>query len=251
MFSVDFVETLRAHELAAVLPHLPPPGARVLEIGGGTGLQARLLADRGYRMASIDLVSSSYDARRFPVIRYDGARFPFRDAVFDAVFSSNVLEHVLDLPALHAECRRVLRPGGTGVHVMPTATWRLWTSVAHWVEGLQHVASHVRRLRPDRAAKALVLYAIPPRHGERGCALTEMWTFSRRAWLRHFRRHGFEVLTAEPMRLFYTGEMILGPRWAMESRRGAARVLGSACVLYRVRPRGAERESRGPGGRSP
>ncbi len=50
------------------------------------------------------------------------------------------------------------------------------------------------------------------------------------------------------MRLFYTGEMILGPRWSMASRHGAARLLGSACILYDVRPREAAGGGDGTGG---
>jgi SAM-dependent methyltransferase len=39
-------------------------------------------------------------------------RLPFQDAVFDAVLSLNVLEHVTDPFACAAELARVLKPGG-------------------------------------------------------------------------------------------------------------------------------------------
>ena len=78
--------------------------------------------------------------------------------------------------------------------------------------------------------------AIPPRHGETGSAVTELWTFSRRHWLEHFRQHGYAVIGASPMGLFYTGQMVLGKRWSLASRARLAVVLGSACILYKVRP---------------
>src|SRR5208283_5218724 len=104
----------------AIVPDLPPRG-RVLEIGAGTGQQALELKRRGFDVAAIELADSAYaGARVFPVTDYDGARIPFPDRSFDAVFSSNALEHVRDLAFMHAEIRRVLKPGGIAVHVMPT-----------------------------------------------------------------------------------------------------------------------------------
>ena len=44
---------------------------------------------------------------------------PFRDASFDGVLSTQVLEHVDDLDRLFAEVRRVLRPGGAFVFTAP------------------------------------------------------------------------------------------------------------------------------------
>jgi len=41
-----------------------------------------------------------------------GESLPFADDSFDLIISYDVFEHVLDLPQVLAECRRVLRPGG-------------------------------------------------------------------------------------------------------------------------------------------
>ncbi|MCU0335795.1 MAG: class I SAM-dependent methyltransferase [Chitinophagaceae bacterium] len=43
---------------------------------------------------------------------YDGNSLPFDDAGFDAVFSSEVFEHVFNLPHMLLEINRVLKPGG-------------------------------------------------------------------------------------------------------------------------------------------
>src|SRR5436309_261412 len=97
MFSIEFLHTIREHEIEMISKHFAP-GARILEIGGGTGYQAKLLADRGFKVATIDVGTSNYkDERVFPVTEYDGKVFPFPDATFDVVFSSNVLEHIADL----------------------------------------------------------------------------------------------------------------------------------------------------------
>ncbi|MGB4773369.1 MAG: class I SAM-dependent methyltransferase [Chitinophagaceae bacterium] len=43
---------------------------------------------------------------------YDGHTLPFQDDHFDSIFSSEVFEHVFNLPEIMGELRRVLKPGG-------------------------------------------------------------------------------------------------------------------------------------------
>lgn len=251
MFSIEFLHAIRQYEIRKIVRHISP-GAHVLEIGGGTGFQAKLLAEHGFQVASIDVADSNYkESLVFPVTVYDGQTFPFEDRTFDVVFSSNALEHIPDLEQIHRESRRVLKPGGYCVHVMPTAVWRFWSSVTHYVELVQEwtalcpglVPKHLNRsglTDPlsvlSRMWRLVKGYAIPPRHGETGTVMTELWTFRRRHWEHHFLRAHFALTCVEPMGLFYTGQMVLGPRWRMASRERTALFLGSACVLYKVRP---------------
>ena len=210
------------------------------------------MAECGFTVTSIDVGSSRYSGEQvFPVIEYDGKVFPFREAVFDVVFSSSVLEHVADLGQLYHESRRVLKKDGYCVHVMPTAVWRFWQGVANYVELLQRVAPLIPELVPRRfrlsewKRPAIVLeelgrlrkqYLRIPRHGETGNALTELWTFSRRRWVKHFLRHNFVVIRTEAIGLFYTGHMVFGKHWGLRSRERVAKVLGSATMLYVVQP---------------
>jgi SAM-dependent methyltransferase len=43
---------------------------------------------------------------------YDGKKIPFADGHFDAVFSSEVFEHIFNLEEILAEINRVMKPGG-------------------------------------------------------------------------------------------------------------------------------------------
>lgn len=244
MFDLAFLNAVRSHERAAIERHLPP-GARVLEIGGGTGLQARELAERGFAVTSVDLEGSMYAGDRvFPVIDYDGRTLPFAAGSFDVVLSSNVLEHVRDLPGMEREILRVLAPGGRCVHVLPTHAWRLWTLATQYPGLAQRVAEAAPRLprEPLRALRDLARAAtlvVPRRHGERGNALTELYYFHPSWWRRHFRAHGFEVAAEEPMGLLYTGHMVLGGALDLASRARLAAVLGSSCHLFELRPAAA------------
>ncbi|WP_295392833.1 class I SAM-dependent methyltransferase [uncultured Thiodictyon sp.] len=251
MFSIEHLHTLRAHELEQIVAQFPP-GANILEIGAGTGAQAQELSRRGFQVTAIDLPQSRYSADRvYPVIDYDGRSLPCADASFDVVFSSNVLEHVPDLAPLQQEIKRVLKPAGYCVHVLPTTSWRFWTSLAAFADAWSRIRPRLHELLPQRwrrgeVSRLHIVWAevgrdvrepfTPKPHGEIGNAVTELWTFSRTRWVREFRRQGFVVEAAQPMGLFYTGYMVFGARWDLPRRQRLAPWLGSACCIYRLRP---------------
>ncbi len=251
-FSISHLHQIRDREIELLLPLLPP-GGEILEIGAGTGYQAQALSRRGFRVSAIDMRTSSYTENRvFPVTNFDGKHFPVSDRSVDVVFSSNVLEHVTDLAQIHNETRRVLKPGGYGLHVMPTGYWRFWTTLSGWVDVLPAAFLHGPKLVPNgftslerqrlaKEIKSLIRiiggHVIPLRHGESGNAITELWTFGMRHWVQHFQDSGFEVAYAKPLGLFYTGFMLLGPRLQIKNRQRLANYLGSACNVYKICPR--------------
>jgi SAM-dependent methyltransferase len=252
MFSMAQLDALRRAEVERVVAWFPP-GARILELGAGTGQQSGELAARGFDVAAIELAASNYaDDRQFPITDYDGAHIPFPDRSFDIVYSSNVLEHVPDLAQIHREVRRVLRCDGRAVHILPTHSWRLWTTISAFPTGIQCAAASRSQLRPRsppslsearrligaglRIGRHLAAPFWQRRHGERGNLLTETWLFRPEWWRRNFRENGFEILRDEPMGLFYTGNMTFGARWSLARRARLARVLGSACHIFELHP---------------
>jgi len=253
MYTIEFLNALREWEMGVLSAHLRR-GAKILEIGGGTGTQAKLLAEMGHDVTSVDVAASNYREHQvFPIIEYDGITLPFDGDSFDVVYSSNVLEHVADLDTAHRETRRVLRSGGYCLHVLPTRAWRFWTSLAHCVETWDLMASdlagciraNISPRRWPRMCIALPLTLlqwarrmVPPRHGERGTVFSELYSFDKSHWLPHFRRHGFNVIEYGPMGLFYTGHSLLGARWPLEKRNRLAPFLGSAGYYYKLKPGG-------------
>lgn len=233
MIAVDYINDLRRAELEAVLARLRP-SARILEIGAGTGQQALELQRRGFDVSAIDLESSDYSGDRvFPVIDYDGSTIPFESGSFDTVFTSHVLEHVPDLARFQSEVRRVLRPGGECMHVLPTHVWRFWTSAAAIPGTLAPFRHRLRVLMNLRRSASSALRA----HGEKGNALTELWHFHPRRWRRAFRESGFDVVEDGPVGFFYTAEVLFGGGLGFDRRRRLARVLGSSAHFYRLRRR--------------
>jgi SAM-dependent methyltransferase len=95
----------------------------VLEIGGGSGAMAAIVADRypAARFTVTDLDERMVDAARnrlgmrtnvVAVDEADVTKLPFDDARFDAVTSYLMLHHVIDWEDALAEAHRVLKPGG-------------------------------------------------------------------------------------------------------------------------------------------
>lgn len=99
-------------------------GMQVLDVGGGLGGPARLLAaEYGCRVIVLEPTQGLCDAGRFLshrsgladrvfFARGSGLAIPFRDGEFHLVWTQSVTVHVLDKTAFYAEANRVLRPGG-------------------------------------------------------------------------------------------------------------------------------------------
>ena len=181
--TLEHLCAIRMHELDTVLRLIERRG-RLLEIGAGTGWQSRAMAHRGFDVSAIDLPTSNFVGQRiWNVQDYDGHTIPFPENTFDVVFSSNTLEHIPHVRAFQDEIRRVLKPDGVAIHVLPSVSWRFWTNLTH----------------PLR-------YWTPPlAHGEHASnALSELFAFRRSTWLRLFSETGWHQHTHVKSCLLYT-----------------------------------------------
>lgn len=93
------------------------PGARLLEIGAGTGQDSACFQEEGFAVVATDLSAVTVEHCRAKGIEahvMDFLHLDFPVGSFDAVFAMNCLLHVPnhDLLAVQAAVRVVLRPGG-------------------------------------------------------------------------------------------------------------------------------------------
>jgi len=132
--------------------------ARWLDLGCGTQPYGRY-----YRPVAQEVVAADYEARSAISVRLSAMALPFRDATFDAVLFSEVMEHLEQPEDALREIARVMRSGG---HLLLTVPFNY----------MQHEAphDHVRYTQ-------FGLLALLDRHGfrvrrfyQRGSMLTLM-----------------------------------------------------------------------------
>jgi ubiquinone/menaquinone biosynthesis C-methylase UbiE len=115
--------------LARLIPP-PPPGARVLDLGFGHGFML-FWFPRHCELGGVDLTPAAvehisrvamrrgYLRSRFERLNLDREPLPWDAASVDVLICSHVLEHVADDRRLLAEIRRVLKPGGRLILMVP------------------------------------------------------------------------------------------------------------------------------------
>ncbi len=255
-FNTGHRQKVREWELERVLENFPP-GARILEIGAGAGWQAKRLAERGFQVSAIDIAETRYkEFQVFDVQTYDGVHIPLADHSVDVVFSSNVLEHVPGIEAFQQEMKRVLAPNGVAVHVMPTTSWRFWTTLSFYMKRLKdafgklqgssaapaaakeehHDEAHDTQPRKKGFAAKLRRALFPTLHGIRGNVLSEHFYFSEGYWRPCFEQNGWKLQKVYGTGLFYTGYRVLGARLPLGMRKALAGCLGNSCKVYIARP---------------
>ena len=97
-------------------------GRDVLDVGCGQGIDVYEYASAGARTTGIDLTPRHVELATLhlaatglaaSIFEGDAEAMPFPAESFDLVSSNGVLHHTPNIAAALAECRRVLRPGGT------------------------------------------------------------------------------------------------------------------------------------------
>jgi len=118
-----FLARLRANTLNYL-----PPGARVLELGAGTGLNFVFYPTNATGVASepnnymLRLASAKERPDKIQLVQSCAEQLPFKNNSFDAAFATLVFCSVAQPEAAFSELRRVVKPGGTVLlleHVRP------------------------------------------------------------------------------------------------------------------------------------
>lgn len=94
---------------------------KLLDFGCGLKPYAQHFAHmRQYIGLDIEQSGHSHKNEKIDVY-YDGNTIPFDNAYFDAIFSSEVFEHIFNLEDVLPELKRVLKPGGRLLFTCPFA----------------------------------------------------------------------------------------------------------------------------------
>lgn len=110
------------------------PHSLILDFGCGEGWTVYQLRKQGLQAFGVD-IENSYESLQkqgrdeglippdeeiFHTIDMNQYKIPFDDDTFDVVISDQVFEHVQNYPQAITEIKRVLKPGGSSLHVIPS-----------------------------------------------------------------------------------------------------------------------------------
>jgi SAM-dependent methyltransferase len=158
-----------------VMQRSPAP-RRVMDLGCGTGgsidLFRRLSPEVDW--VGVDIADSQEASQRrrtdATFVTYDGTKLPFPDRSFDVVYSSQVLEHVVDPLAQMREIARILSPGGSLIgstsQLEPYHSRSYWNySPLGFVSLVNAAGMDVEELRPGIDGVTLILRSFFGRPG--------------------------------------------------------------------------------------
>jgi SAM-dependent methyltransferase len=142
-------------------------GELLLDAGCGEGRHCFGALERGARVVGVDLdrpslakAAGALRARAAEVggsgamLQGDTFRLPFRDATFDKLICSEVMEHVHDWRGAARELARVTKPGGLLAVTIPTATSEaLYLRLSD--DYFESPGGHIRIFRPRSLAEGL------------------------------------------------------------------------------------------------
>jgi len=239
---LEWLHFIRDSELNSALEYFgSDPNIRILEIGSGTGYMLDRIGEKYDKPLGLEVDGSAYEFNDGRIKLYDGCTIPFSDHEFDVVFSSHVLEHVEGIEEFIEETARVLKPGGLSIHIMPTPTWRIMTSLMHYfavAKMLFRMIKPVGRLSMagvvNKRAKSdlikFVLYA--PLHGLEGNVLTENYYFSKTRWNELFNASSLTLKSSVGLGFVYWGRDIFRFYWPLGVRKFLASLIGSSSNVY-------------------
>lgn len=214
------------------------PGERVLDVGCGTGVVTRMLAERAGVDGHVTGLDPSEamlaEARRYsqsPPIAWiagEGEHLPFSDASFDAVTAQFSLRNMRDWSAGLQEMVRVLKPGGRLVVldiVQPLSTlgslaWNGLKAVTQHLTGSHVKAYQWLGMSIEHAPTRMELLAEASRLGI-GAAMAHGWL-------------GDLVVAVSGVKGDPADRIFTGPLWVMWAVDGSATALRAADGMNRM-----------------
>jgi len=212
---------LRAGEMEALLSLYKPKARGVaLDIGSGLGFNTILLKKIYDKVVASDLYAedalthtlgmdkSNNFLRRMGVDGVEAAssrceELPFGKGSFNAVYMIYTLEHIKDRARALEEARRVLKPGGELIIVVPNFLERLFYPLSFYRDILLRLVGYFKRHNGSGKSAAKNISAergssyphfpMPEPHGEYADYCSELMKTNTFQWISLARNSGFAI----------------------------------------------------------
>ncbi len=157
--------------LKRALPAVPK-GGRILDVGCGRGEFCEFFTQQGYAAEGTDIshAAVAHAERTYPSSRFHAcaveALLPARAGEFDAVFSSEVIEHLFDVGTYLYAINRLLKPGGLLVLTTPHhgLIKNIVIDLLNYSGHYDPMGQHIRFFDRKGMAKCLRQFAFEPVH---------------------------------------------------------------------------------------
>jgi ubiquinone/menaquinone biosynthesis C-methylase UbiE len=148
----------RIQHVRLIADYLSPlAGKRLLDLGAAKGRFAKVMLDEqpGVRIAAVDLAVNMlrFVTQGIAPCAATMNALPFRDAIFDAAYATESLEHAVDIERAVSELCRVVKPGGRIVVIdknaehwgkLETPEWERWFTRSEMEKLLGRHCRHVQ-----------------------------------------------------------------------------------------------------------
>lgn len=238
---IEWLHSVRNIELVRIIKALKANNIgfsdKILELGSGTGYILEEIKKTYPNITGLEVDGSSYSFRSNDIKMYDGQNIPSESEAYDCIISCHVLEHAHNLNKLLKDCHRVLNGDGIMIHVLPSSTWRVLTSLFWYIGILTFIVRKISEndlesISKKTKNKSLISKLIPTKHGEKGNVITEIFYFRKCRWEDEFKSSNFEIVNIETSDTIYWGNDFLRKKLSFPLRQKISKIIGSSSIIY-------------------
>lgn len=140
----------------------PRPGEKILDLGCGTGNYLEGIKNTGADLWGIDISFKAVAVAKAKVLKAkqilcgDACPLPFPDTQFDCVTAWGVIEHFSDIAKIIVEVKRVVKPNGTVIIMVPNVYYYkfIWDTLRKGSGPVKH--QEIEKLYSYREWKVLI-----------------------------------------------------------------------------------------------
>jgi len=211
----------------------------ILEFGCGNGFQIPYLQKLGVVTATDIFIPNNLNRmKQADFVECDISNSSFLDDQFDLIFSNHVIEHIRDLNKAFDELKRIGKRNCLYALSVPTNVWLLLSIPAQYLQKMRAMLQQIKcSAKNDHSLEqkkiegydfpnsgnnslfSILFDKIKP-HGHG--SIRNFWkcyrAFRKDSWYSLFNRHGFKVVTTQPLLMYAPSEWPIIPIISVKGR---------------------------------